>query len=75
MESVRFEDLFEPGYAKVTLIVTFLALLEIIRLGLAKIYQDKAFGVIWILNPRKDSDESAEDVQEDAAAEPSEVLP
>ncbi|UCH45260.1 MAG: segregation/condensation protein A [Nitrospiraceae bacterium] len=74
-DGVRFEDLFEEGYAKVTLIVTFLALLEIIRLGLAKIYQEKAFGVIWILNPQKNVDESAEDVQEEPAAEPPEVSP
>jgi len=54
-DGVRFEDLFEDGFTKITLIVTFLALLEIIRLGLAKIYQEKAFGSIWILNPQKEA--------------------
>ena len=52
-DAVRFLDLFEEGYAKVTLIVTFLALLELSRLGLAKAYQENIFGVIWIMNPQK----------------------
>ena len=48
-EGIRFEDLFEDGFTRVTLIVMFLALLELIRLGLVKIYQEKAFGVIWVI--------------------------
>lgn len=52
-DAVRFLDLFEEGYAKLTLIVTFLALLELSRLGLAKAYQENIFGVIWIMNPQK----------------------
>lgn len=55
-DGVRFEDLFEEGYSRVTLIVTFLAFLEIIRLGLVKIYQEKMFGTIWVINPQKQSD-------------------
>jgi segregation and condensation protein A len=65
-DGVRFEDLFEQGYTRVTLIVTFLALLEIIRLGLAKIYQEQAFGLIWILNPQKDAAPITEDITEEA---------
>ncbi|RJQ56971.1 MAG: segregation/condensation protein A [Nitrospiraceae bacterium] len=52
-DGVRFEALFEEGSSRVTLIVTFLALLELVRLGLIKTYQEKAFGVIWIINPQK----------------------
>jgi segregation and condensation protein A len=52
-DAVRFLDLFEEGYTKLTLIVTFLALLELSRLGLAKAYQEGMFGVIWIINPQK----------------------
>jgi segregation and condensation protein A len=55
-EGIRFEDVFEDGYTRLTLIVTFLALLELIRLGLVKIYQEKAFGVIWIINPQIQAD-------------------
>lgn len=52
-DGIRFLELFEDGYTMVSLIVTFLALLELNRLGLARAYQEKAFGVIWILNPQK----------------------
>lgn len=65
-DGVRFEDLFQEGLTKITLVVTFLALLEIVRLGLAKIYQEQSFGIIWIMNPQQqrdtDSDEAAEDI-------------
>jgi len=53
VDGVRFEDLFEEGFTKVTLLVTFLAVLEVVRLGLVKIYQESAFGLIWLMNPRK----------------------
>ncbi|MBI4825796.1 MAG: segregation/condensation protein A [Nitrospirae bacterium] len=52
-DGIRFQDLFEGDYTKVSIIVTFLALLEISRLGLARIYQEKGFGIIWIINPDK----------------------
>jgi segregation and condensation protein A len=64
-DGIRFEDLFEGGLTKITLIVTFIALLEIVRLGLAKIYQDQAFGVIWIMNPRKQRGPGADDPVEE----------
>lgn len=50
-DSIRFEDLFKENPTKIVLIVTFLALLELIRLGLVKAYQEKTFGSIWIINP------------------------
>ncbi len=52
-EGIKFEDLFEEGLSKITLIVTFLALLEIIRLGLIKAYQEQAFASIWIIKAQK----------------------
>ncbi len=75
-DGVRFEELFEEGYSKLTLIVTFLALLEIIRLGLAKIYQEKAFGSIWVLNPQKDASWTSGEIAQvgEDKAEPSEVF-
>lgn len=63
-EGIKFEDLFEDGYTKVTLLVTFLAMLEIVRLGLVKIYQEKAFESIWLLKPREEA--SAEPAQDEA---------
>lgn len=72
-DGVRFEDLFEEGYTKTTLIVTFLALLELVRLGLIKTYQEKAFGSVWILNPQQDAEgiklEPADKEQEEDTAE------
>lgn len=52
-EGIRFEKLFEQAFTKITLIVTFLALLELIRLGLVKAYQEKVFGSIWLINTQK----------------------
>jgi segregation and condensation protein A len=52
LDSIRFEELFRESYTRVQLIVTFLALLELLRLGLARVYQEKEFGNIWIINPR-----------------------
>jgi segregation and condensation protein A len=48
-ETVRFDLLFEQDKKRVQIIVTFLALLEILRLGLARVYQDSQFGTIWIM--------------------------
>jgi segregation and condensation protein A len=54
-EAVRFEDLFRDGITKIQLVVTFVALLELIRLGLARAYQEREFGNIWVINPAKQS--------------------
>ena len=51
LESIRFEELFKDTFSRIQLIVTFLALLELLRLGLARVYQEKEFGNIWIINP------------------------
>ncbi|HCC68517.1 MAG TPA: segregation/condensation protein A [Nitrospiraceae bacterium] len=52
-ESIRFESFFTDSYTKVAIIVTFLAFLELVRLGLVKAYQEKIFGPIWIINPQR----------------------
>lgn len=53
-ESIRFEELFEGSVTRRRLIVTFLALLELLRLGLARVYQEREFGYIWIIKPQRD---------------------
>lgn len=53
-DGIKFEELFEGGYTRITLLVTFLAMLEIVRLGLIKIYQEKAFDSIWLLKRREE---------------------
>ncbi|MCE5194824.1 MAG: segregation/condensation protein A [Nitrospiraceae bacterium] len=57
-ETIRFEELFQEDRTRPQLIVTFMALLEIIRLGLARVYQEKDFGNIWVINPQKKEAES-----------------
>jgi segregation and condensation protein A len=52
-EAIRFEEMFKEGVTRLQLIITFIALLELIRLGLAKAYQEKEFGKIWVINPAK----------------------
>jgi segregation and condensation protein A len=66
VDGVRFEDLFEEGFTKVTLLVTFLAVLEIVRLGLVKIYQESAFGLIWLMNPNKQGEQAPAATEEAA---------
>jgi segregation and condensation protein A len=60
LESIRFEELFKESFTRVQLIVTFLALLELLRLGLARVYQENEFGNIWIINPQKQETAGAE---------------
>jgi len=52
-DTIRFEDLFKEDRTKAQLVVTFVALLELIRLGLVRAYQEKDFGNIWVINPQK----------------------
>jgi len=52
-DTLRFEDLFGEDRARAQLIVTFVALLELIRLGLIRAYQEKDFGNIWVINSQK----------------------
>jgi segregation and condensation protein A len=60
-ESVRFEELFRDNRTKEQIIVTFLALLELLRLGLSRVYQEREFGNIWVIKPRKETvDEKVE---------------
>ncbi len=63
-DTVRFEDLFEAGAPRSHLIVTFVALLEILKLGLARVHQAERFGPIWVMKAEK-MDETAEAIQED----------
>lgn len=68
-DGVRFEDLFNEEVTRVILIVTFLATLELVRLGLVKIYQEQEFGQIWLLNPGQHNETEAPGSTEDADQE------
>ncbi len=54
-EVIRFEEIFIEGITRIQLIVTFIALLELIKIGLAKAYQERDFGNVWVINPAKQS--------------------
>lgn len=57
--TVRFEDLFSGDRTRMQMVITFVALLEIIRLGLARAYQEGEFGIIWVINPEAQKQEEA----------------
>ena len=46
VDSLRFEELFRGSYNRAECIVTFLAILEMTKLGFLKVYQTKIFGPI-----------------------------
>jgi segregation and condensation protein A len=62
-ETIRFEELFKGDATKAHLIVTFVALLEILRLGIARVYQEKDFGSIWVINPAKSSPSQSDNTE------------
>lgn len=47
-EAVAFSALFTPLSSRLELIVTFLALLELIRAGMLRTYQRDVFGPVWV---------------------------
>lgn len=59
-DTVSFESLFTGDSTRTEVIITFIALLEVIRLGLARVYQDREFGAIWVINPQVEFSRSEE---------------
>ncbi|HWR57737.1 MAG TPA: segregation/condensation protein A [Thermodesulfovibrionales bacterium] len=66
-EAMRFEDLFEGNLTRARLVITFVALLEVLRLGLARAYQEKEFGSIWIISPSRQTAPGVENPQSESA--------
>lgn len=58
-EAIRFEEFFKDGITRSQLIVTFIALLELIRLGLLRAYQEREFGNIWVIKQNVDLPENS----------------
>lgn len=48
---VAFFDLFRPGASRLEMIVTFVALLELMRMARVKVKQEGPFGNIWLYSP------------------------
>jgi hypothetical protein len=55
-EAVGFEDLFADADSRPALIVTFLALLEMIRLKLIRVFQSGSFGPIRVYKRARPAD-------------------
>ncbi|HSW62863.1 MAG TPA: segregation/condensation protein A [Dissulfurispiraceae bacterium] len=58
-QTIRFTDLFAEDRSRLHVIVTFLALLEILRLGLLRAYQEKDFSAIFIMRGDREADMAA----------------
>jgi len=68
-EQVLFADLFAGAGTRLELIVTLMALLELIKHGRVKARQDSSFGSIWIYRVEhygKPMDASAEESEPEA---------
>ncbi|WP_418789980.1 segregation and condensation protein A [Phosphitispora sp. TUW77] len=52
---IAFKDLFHPRVTRVEVVVTFLALLELIKLGRIRAYQSRTFGEIMIYSRDNDT--------------------
>ena len=67
--SVRFEELFGEATTRNELVVTFLALLELIRMKQFRVRQEEQFGEIWLdrtLEGEEEPTEENEELQESA---------
>ena len=65
--TVRFAEMFAEDRSKLHVIVTFLALLEMLRLGIARVYQERDFGAIFITRvPKDDASDSLADAEQPA---------
>ncbi|HSF19994.1 MAG TPA: segregation/condensation protein A [Vicinamibacteria bacterium] len=54
-EECKFVELFDDASDRATVIVTFLAVLEMVRLRLLRIYQQKLFGTIYVIRLPEES--------------------
>ncbi len=69
---MRFEELFEEGSSRLDLVVTFLALLEMTRLKMTRVYQSEALASIHV---ELTGDEAAGPIDESAATGSPPVAP
>jgi len=56
---VAFEDLFAADSIKMEVIVTFIAVLELVKRGRLQFLQTEVHGPIWIRKPASDKDGDA----------------
>jgi segregation and condensation protein A len=65
-QSIAFDELFEGQQARQEVIVTFLAMLELVKMRLVRLLQSQRFGMIW-LTPAV-ADAAAADIDPDEEA-------
>jgi segregation and condensation protein A len=53
-DEVRFDDLFEGDYRKIVLVVTFMAILELVKMQEIRFRQEENFGPIFVLRRKRD---------------------
>jgi segregation and condensation protein A len=58
-EALQFDELFKGDIVKTHFIITFVALLELLKLGLVRAYQEKEFGSVWVIRPENNLTETA----------------
>ena len=65
-EEVRFEDVFLGDYRKIVVVVTFMAILELVKMQQVSFRQEENFGPIYIIRraPPADSDENDRQLSE-----------
>jgi len=56
----RFEDLFAEAKGRMELVGTLLALLELMKQQMIRVFQEKEFGPIWVQASENEGDESRE---------------
>ena len=56
--SMRFEELFGQASTRSELVVTFLAILELIRMKQFRVRQEEQFGEIWLDRTLPDEEET-----------------
>ncbi len=61
-ETVRFEECFQDDAIKMEVIVTFIAILELVKRGRLQFFQTETLGPIWL----KERDEADNDLLEDS---------
>ncbi|MDT8441030.1 MAG: segregation/condensation protein A [Desulfuromonadales bacterium] len=65
-ESLAFKELFPPLAARSEVIVTFLAMLELVKMRLVRLMQNQRFGSIWLFPAVAAEDASEIDSQEES---------
>lgn len=63
-DEVKFEDLFEGDYRKIVLVVTFMAILELVKMQEIRFRQEENFGPIFVLKQNKKQPSEVQDVPE-----------